>query len=305
MSCATTSSLSRCAHDCVSSGLGTSKVRRHSTSATPCQTKSFLLRKKLSHSCVGYPCISYQRKQQWQQNRRTTFRICAQDTTDSSTTTAPPPPSDVTEFVDEEAMLAASDFPIPPEELIAKAKEWVRLQSQGVYDEDALSSDYVMIGPVAGPLNGKQHIKSVGSFNFKEAIPDMTGQLHHFRVDPFEPSRVWFTRRTKGTHTGTLMIGGKLPIKPTGKSVESPPQAMSIRFDPDGKINQYTVGYSMDKNLGNTGGLGGIFGTLYALGVGLPFPEGQPWKPSWQFKLFQWITSKGGSEADLQAQDDK
>ena len=29
----------------------------------------------------------------------------------------------------------------------------------------------------------------------------------------------------------------------------------------------------VDKNIGNTGGLGGVFGIFYALGYGLPFPE--------------------------------
>ena len=43
----------------------------------------------------------------------------------------------------------------------------------------------------------------------------------------------------------------------------------------------------MDKNQGNTGGLGGVFGILYAIGKPFPFPECQPWKPSWQYKAFQ------------------
>lgn len=45
----------------------------------------------------------------------------------------------------------------------------------------------------------------------------------------------------------------------------------------------------MDKTIGNSGGLGGVFGPLYAIGKGLPFPEAQPWKKSWQFTVFGWI----------------
>lgn len=36
----------------------------------------------------------------------------------------------------------------------------------------------------------------------------------------------------------------------------------------------------MDRRIGNTGGLGGIYGILYAIGKPLPFPEARPWKMS-------------------------
>ncbi len=36
----------------------------------------------------------------------------------------------------------------------------------------------------------------------------------------------------------------------------------------------------MDKETGNTGGLGGVFGLFYAIGYALPFPEAQPYEPS-------------------------
>ena len=45
----------------------------------------------------------------------------------------------------------------------------------------------------------------------------------------------------------------------------------------------------MDRELGNTGGLGGIFGMLYAIGKSLPFPEAQPWKKSLKYKAFSFF----------------
>jgi hypothetical protein len=36
------------------------------------------------------------------------------------------------------------------------------------------------------------------------------------------------------------------------------------------------------QRLGNTGGLGGAFGLLHAIGVDFPYPEGKPWQSSWQ-----------------------
>lgn len=38
--------------------------------------------------------------------------------------------------------------------------------------------------------------------------------------------------------------------------------------------------------VGNTDGLGGAFGLMWALGVPLPAPEGRPWSPSLQLRLF-------------------
>merc|ERR1719313_1420183 len=79
-----------------------------------------------------------------------------------------------------------------------------------------------------------------------------------------------------GTNTGSL--GGVLPA--TNKKVETPPQANSVTFNSQGEITMFTIGYVLDKNVGNTGGLGGAYGIFYAIGYGLPFPEAQPWQPS-------------------------
>jgi len=49
-------------------------------------------------------------------------------------------------------------------------------------------------------------------------------------------------------------------LKATGKKVESPPQASSMTFNELGECTELTGGYVMDKNIGNTGGLGGVFG---------------------------------------------
>jgi hypothetical protein len=57
-------------------------------------------------------------------------------------------------------------------------------------------------------------------------------------------------------------------LKATNKKVESPPQSCSMCFNDNGECTQLTVGYVMDKTLGNTGGLGGVYGILYAIGYG-------------------------------------
>ena len=66
----------------------------------------------------------------------------------------------------------------------------------------------------------------------------------------------------------------------------------------EGKVKKFTIGYVMDRDQGNTGGLGGAYGLLYAIGKPLPFPEAQPWKMSKRYKLFQAIgriTSRFGN----------
>jgi len=55
-------------------------------------------------------------------------------------------------------------------------------------------------------------------------------------------------------------------VPATGKRVKTPPQANSMTFNERGECTQLTIGYVMDKNIGNTGGLGGVYGIFYALG---------------------------------------
>lgn len=191
-----------------------------------------------------------------------------------------------TQMVDETGMMAESDFPIAPDELIMKAKIYLAYDS-GVKKPELLSDKFEFVGPVVGPLSKDNFLKALGGFGFFDAFPDANAEWHHFRVDPFEPSRVWMTSRGKGTNTGEA--DSPLFAKPTNKAYVNPPQSCSVRFDADGKVNQYTIGYVMDRRIGNTGGLGGIYGIAYALGKPLPFPEAKPWSPSWQYRFFQKI----------------
>lgn len=184
--------------------------------------------------------------------------------------------------VDEAAKLKVSDFPIKPEALIMKAKVFLAYDL-GVGNPDLLSKDFEFVGPVVGPLSKQTYVQAVGGFNFAELYPDQNNEYHHFRVDPFEPNRVWFTARGRGTNTGGS--------EPSGKAYVQPPQACSLRFEPNGEVNQFTIGYVMDRRIGNTGGLGGAFGIAYAMGKPLPFPEANPWKPSKRYRMLMWLGS--------------
>lgn len=186
------------------------------------------------------------------------------------------------EEVDTEGLLETSKFPISEEDLIRLTKA-VLATNNGCDMPELLADDFEFIAPVVGPLSKEEFTKAFASFDIMEAFPDMQFNYHHFRADPFEPNRIWYTARAKGTHTGKLADS----IPATGKMVETPPQSCSMVFNEQGQCNKFTIGYVMDKTLGNTGGLGGVFGLLYGIGYGLPFPEAQPWEISFQYQVFQ------------------
>ena len=97
---------------------------------------------------------------------------------------------------------------------------------------------------------------------------------------------MWYTARGRGTNTGPLP-----PFAPqaTGKQLVNPPQVCSLTFDKSGLVTRYTIGYVVDRQVGTTGGLGGLYGVLYAIGRPLPFPEARPWKPSKRYRLLQAV----------------
>jgi hypothetical protein len=187
--------------------------------------------------------------------------------------------------LDSEAMLAQSTFPIKPDELIQRTKDIIDYEI-GIKRPEDLAEDFAFQFPVVGPLTKSQYLKAVGGFRLTDAFPDYNPGFHNFHVDPVQPNRVWFTSRFKGTNTGD----GPPPFgKATDIAVECPPQAISLTFNDQGQVILYTGGYVMDKLEGNSGGMGGIFGPLYAVGKGFPFPEAQPWTPSKRYRLFNWV----------------
>ena len=56
-----------------------------------------------------------------------------------------------------------------------------------------------------------------------------------------------------------------------------------------GQIREVTIGYVLDRRIGNTGGLGGAFGYFYGTGNPLPIPECQPYRKSFQFRVFTFV----------------
>lgn len=191
--------------------------------------------------------------------------------------------------LDVQATMGGSSFPLKPDELIAKAKAVLASEFGTAKDADdsCLAEDFQFVAPIVGPLSKAEFLRAFGSFKLKEAVPDLKDNSW-FQVDPLEPNRVWFFSRATGTHTGPLNFGST--IAATGRKIQSPPQAQSMLFDTSGKCYTLTVGYCMDKRIGNTEGLGGVFGILKAVGKALPFPEANAlYNPSLRYEAFEHV----------------
>mmetsp|Transcript_59867 Transcript_59867/g.106452 ORF Transcript_59867/g.106452 Transcript_59867/m.106452 type:complete len:280 (-) Transcript_59867:63-902(-) len=189
-------------------------------------------------------------------------------------------------FVDEASKLAEKEVVFQPKELISKAKRFLALNNgfAGIVG-DMMADEFEFAGPVVGPLNKQRYLESIAGFDFYQYFPDANFEMYDFRVDVFEPSRVWFTSRGTGTQTGTSEESPLFKVA-TGKSYVNPPQSCSISFNEKGLVTQYTIGYVMDRQVGNTGGLGGIYGILWAVGKPFPFPEANPRRPSLRSRIF-------------------
>jgi len=188
-------------------------------------------------------------------------------------------------FLNEKFMLNNSDFPIRPSDLIEKCKNVVR-HKFGSEKPEVLAEDFQFIFPVVGPLTKAEFVEAFSSFKVEEAF---SGSYNYFgfSVDPMEPNRVWFFSRGTLTHSGVLNFGA-MKMKPSGTTVVVPPQVLSMSFNREGEVYKLTGGYSVDRTVGNTGGLGGVFGLIHAIGGSLPFPEGKPWKPSLRWEAFSF-----------------
>lgn len=163
-----------------------------------------------------------------------------------------------------------STFPIPANRLIELAKAAFAVRT-GIEDDSVLAPDFRFEFPVVS-LGREEYLATVKGFDLAGAFPDMNSHAYDWRVDPFEPNRVWFTIRNAATHTGTLNFG-KVAYPATGKQVFSPPECCSYVFNEEGKVVSFTGGVVMDRRVGNTGGWGAAFGLLHAIGA-LPYRPG-------------------------------
>ena len=127
--------------------------------------------------------------------------------------------------------------------------------SLGLEDDSLLSSDFQFSGPLVGPLSKEEFLKGLGSFNLKEMLPDLRSDFFNYEIDSYDPERVWVISKAKAT------------------GYKSAPEAISVSFNEQGLCYRASAGYILDKDQGNTNGLGGVYGILEAIGSPLPWYE--------------------------------
>ncbi|KAL7535311.1 hypothetical protein ACHAXR_006412 [Thalassiosira sp. AJA248-18] len=156
--------------------------------------------------------------------------------------------------------------PFPDSVMIQLAKG-VLASNLGLNDPNLLAENFVYVEPLMGPLDKEKYLEQFsGDYDVLGGVPDLDYGLQNFRVDPYDPYRVWVDSRPTGTRIGSI---GKraLPKNVNYAIYKAPPEGISFTFDDDGFCTRHTAAAVMDPLLGNTGGLGGVYGLLYATGT--------------------------------------
>jgi len=162
------------------------------------------------------------------------------------------------------------DAPFPEGVLISLAKGVIAADN-GAKDPSVLAPSFSFCSPLFGPIDKRQFLDVLSGFDLKEAFPDLQTKFTNFRVDQYDPYRVWVDGLGSGTWTGPLMGKGG-----NGFRYEGSPESISLTFNDEGLCTRLTAGVAMDPTEGNTGGLGGVFGIYYATNSILPGFSSRP-----------------------------
>jgi hypothetical protein len=200
--------------------------------------------------------------------------------------------------VNTEEAFSTSTFPIKPKDLILRAKEVLSDDIKiGTKDNGKCLSDNFTFRAQFVEVDKEGYLNALKSFNLEDSW-DIEQNYFGFTVDPMQTNRVWFFSRQiakqisafGGVEVADAASANAENGNGNGNSNENvltlPPQTFHIDFDEDGKMTEFGF-YTVDRNQGNTGGLGGAFAFFYGVGKPLPFPEGKPYKPSLRYGLLQ------------------
>ena len=159
----------------------------------------------------------------------------------------------------------------PKADYAARAREWVL--NDGFHapaKASLMADDFVWFGPIVGPLNKQDFLRTVDLFKVYEGFPDLKMHLAEFTRDPVEENRYWSILRLEGTHTEPQASGTGFSYKPTNNKLDVGPQCISVTFDADGRVSRYTGGYVVDRTQGKTGMLGAMFAVTKTVGGFVP-----------------------------------
>ncbi|CAB9498833.1 expressed unknown protein [Seminavis robusta] len=183
-----------------------------------------------------------------------------------------------------QTLLESSDFAIAPNDLIDLAKK-VQYETQvGILDGGECLADDITFRAAVVEIEGKElYLQAVKTLNFTSFF-DVNATVFGWHVDPVLPNRVYYNSHTTAVHSQKPFFG----VQPKGKELVLPPQLYHMDFTPDGKVQEFGF-YTVDRNYGNTGGLGGAYAYFYGLGRPLPYPECQPYRKSFRRRIFDGL----------------
>ena len=159
----------------------------------------------------------------------------------------------------------------PKADYAARAREWVL--NDGFHapaKASLMADDFVWFGPIVGPLNKQDFLRTVDMFKVYEGFPDLKMHLAEFTRDPVEENRYWSILRLEGTNTEPQASGTGFSYKPTNTKLDVGPQCVSVTFDAEGRVSRYTGGYVVDRTQGKTGMLGAMFAVTKTVGGFVP-----------------------------------
>jgi hypothetical protein len=170
--------------------------------------------------------------------------------------------------------------------LIVRAKE-VLAPDVGIGTKDGgacLADDFQFCAAVVGPIPREAYLNALGTFRLEDSF-DIEQNVFGFTVSPIQPNRVYWFSNAEATMIAEF--NGVKPEQVVDKDrLIFPPQVFHMDFTEGGKVKEFGF-YTVDRQYGNTGGLGGAFGFFYGVGKPLPFPEAKPFKPSFRYRMLQ------------------
>lgn len=190
-------------------------------------------------------------------------------------------------MMDTEKAFAESTFPIKPDDLLVRAREVMSEEiNLGMNDGgECLAEDFEFAAAVVGPIGKSETLKALETFKLQDNF-DITPNTFGLTVSPVQPNRVYYFTQQTATQVKDFM-GAK--VEDAKEGLVLPPQCHHIDFNEEGQIKEFGF-YTVDRQYGNTGGLGGAFAYFYGVGKPIPIPECQPYKPS---KRLRFLTIVG------------
>jgi len=157
----------------------------------------------------------------------------------------------------------------PQFDVLEKSQRYIESQMDDeTFNEDWYAEDYVLRGPVIGPINRADLAKSQSGLGIRAAFPDINIDTFGFTIDPENPYRCFYFQRWRGTHSRDLDSYGTI-YPATGNQMETPVSCFCVVWNPEAKVIYEQVGAVVDRLEGNTEGKAAVFGLLHTAGLKL------------------------------------